>query len=130
MDTLTLARFICELSLLEMEFVSVRASLLASACLLIALVTKDLGGWVRVYLYNICTNTEITNYTIYSHKILLLFLGDTHTSTFTVSSASLCGVIWVFCTLLISLNELKLMTASDCSLWMNFCSHTPTHSHT
>ncbi|XP_077084080.1 G2/mitotic-specific cyclin-B3 isoform X2 [Siphateles boraxobius] len=45
MDTLTLARFICELSLLEMEFVSVRASLLASACLLIALVTKDLGGW-------------------------------------------------------------------------------------
>ncbi|XP_067257527.1 G2/mitotic-specific cyclin-B3 isoform X2 [Chanodichthys erythropterus] len=45
MDTLTLARFICELSLLEMEFVPVRASLLASACLLIALVTKDLGGW-------------------------------------------------------------------------------------
>lgn len=51
MDTLTLARFICELSLLEMEFVPVRASLLASACLLIALVTKDLGGWVCVYLF-------------------------------------------------------------------------------
>uniref|UniRef100_A0A671KEA1 G2/mitotic-specific cyclin-B3-like n=1 Tax=Sinocyclocheilus anshuiensis TaxID=1608454 RepID=A0A671KEA1_9TELE len=47
MDTLTLARFICELSLLEMEFVPVRASLLASACLLIALVTKDLGGWTQ-----------------------------------------------------------------------------------
>ncbi|XP_034159240.1 G2/mitotic-specific cyclin-B3 isoform X1 [Pangasianodon hypophthalmus] len=45
MDTLTLARFVCELSLLEMQFVPVRASLLASACLLIALVTKDLGGW-------------------------------------------------------------------------------------
>lgn len=45
MDTLTLARFICELSLLDMQFVPVRASLLASACLLIALVTKDLGGW-------------------------------------------------------------------------------------
>lgn len=51
MDTLTLARFICELSLLEMEFVPVRASLLASACLLIALVTKDMGGWVCVYLH-------------------------------------------------------------------------------
>lgn len=48
MDTLTLARFVCELSLLEMHFVPVRASLLASACLLIALVTKDLGGWVSV----------------------------------------------------------------------------------
>ncbi|KAI5106028.1 G2/mitotic-specific cyclin-B3 [Silurus meridionalis] len=47
MDTLTLARFVCELSLLEMQFVPVRASLLASACLLIALVTKDLGGWMR-----------------------------------------------------------------------------------
>uniref|UniRef100_A0A672S1W9 G2/mitotic-specific cyclin-B3-like n=1 Tax=Sinocyclocheilus grahami TaxID=75366 RepID=A0A672S1W9_SINGR len=47
MDTLTLARYICELSLLEMEFVPVRASLLASACLLIALVTKDLGGWTQ-----------------------------------------------------------------------------------
>ncbi|XP_042615710.1 G2/mitotic-specific cyclin-B3-like isoform X1 [Cyprinus carpio] len=47
MDTLTLARFICELSLLEMDFVPVRASLLASACLLIALVTKDLGGWTQ-----------------------------------------------------------------------------------
>ncbi|KAI4896824.1 hypothetical protein NFI96_029284 [Prochilodus magdalenae] len=45
MDTLTLARFVCELSLLEMQFVPVRASLLASACLLLALVTKDLGGW-------------------------------------------------------------------------------------
>ncbi|GAA6109563.1 G2/mitotic-specific cyclin-B3 isoform X1 [Tachysurus ichikawai] len=47
MDTLTLARFVCELSLLEMQFVPVRASLLASACLLIALVTKDLGGWSK-----------------------------------------------------------------------------------
>ncbi|XP_026882253.2 G2/mitotic-specific cyclin-B3 isoform X1 [Electrophorus electricus] len=45
MDTLTLARFVCELSLMDMCFVPVRGSLLASACLLIALVTKDLGGW-------------------------------------------------------------------------------------
>lgn len=47
METLTLARYICELSLLEIELVSERASQLACACLLLALITKDLGGWVR-----------------------------------------------------------------------------------
>ncbi|XP_068569957.1 G2/mitotic-specific cyclin-B3 [Cebidichthys violaceus] len=48
MDTLTLARFFCEMSLMEVELVSVRGSLLASACLLLALVTKELGGWSPV----------------------------------------------------------------------------------
>ena len=46
MDTLTLARYLCELTLQEVEFLPVRASLLAAGCLLVALVTKDLGGWV------------------------------------------------------------------------------------
>lgn len=45
MDTLTLARYYCETSLLDMELVTERGSLLASSCLLMALVTKDLGGW-------------------------------------------------------------------------------------
>ncbi|XP_055012362.1 G2/mitotic-specific cyclin-B3 isoform X2 [Boleophthalmus pectinirostris] len=45
MDTLTLARYFCEMSLLEMDLVVERGSLLASACLLLALLTKDLGGW-------------------------------------------------------------------------------------
>ncbi|XP_070710828.1 G2/mitotic-specific cyclin-B3 [Pempheris klunzingeri] len=45
MDTLTLARYYCELSLMDMELVIERGSLLASACLLMALVTRDLGGW-------------------------------------------------------------------------------------
>ncbi|XP_072544896.1 G2/mitotic-specific cyclin-B3 [Salminus brasiliensis] len=58
MDTLTLARFVCELSLLEMEFVPVRASLLASACLLIALVTKDLGGWTPCLQFHSGYSTE------------------------------------------------------------------------
>lgn len=80
MDTLTLARFICELSLLDMQFVPVRASLLASACLLIALVTKDLGGWVRVRLRNAYTIREFINLTVclwnthpwwYRHKLSL-----------------------------------------------------------
>lgn len=59
MDTLTLARFVCELSLLEMQFVPVRASLLASACLLIALVTKDLGGWVSVSEHLVLLDTNL-----------------------------------------------------------------------
>ncbi|KAM4537504.1 G2/mitotic-specific cyclin-B3 [Odontesthes bonariensis] len=45
MDTLTLARYFCEMSLMEVDLVSERGSLLASACLLMALITKDLGGW-------------------------------------------------------------------------------------
>lgn len=50
MDTLTLARYYCELSLMEMEMVTERGSLLASACLLMALLNKDLGGWVSLSL--------------------------------------------------------------------------------
>uniref|UniRef100_A0A1A8QHE1 G2/mitotic-specific cyclin-B2 n=4 Tax=Nothobranchius TaxID=28779 RepID=A0A1A8QHE1_9TELE len=52
MDTLTLARFYCESSLMEMDLVSVRGSLLASACLLMALVTKDLGGWCPILQFH------------------------------------------------------------------------------
>ncbi|XP_065143896.1 G2/mitotic-specific cyclin-B3-like isoform X1 [Paramisgurnus dabryanus] len=52
METLTLARYVCELSLLELELVSERASRLACACLLLALITKDLGGWTPVLQYH------------------------------------------------------------------------------
>ncbi|XP_074479316.1 G2/mitotic-specific cyclin-B3 [Sebastes fasciatus] len=52
MDTLTLARFYCEMSLMEMELVAERGSRLASACLLLALVTKDLGGWSPVLQFH------------------------------------------------------------------------------
>ncbi|KAM9335855.1 G2/mitotic-specific cyclin-B3 [Symphorus nematophorus] len=52
MDTLTLARYFCEMSLMEMELVSERGSLLASACLLMALVTKDLGGWSPILQFH------------------------------------------------------------------------------
>ncbi|KAI3376213.1 hypothetical protein L3Q82_016720 [Scortum barcoo] len=52
MDTLTLARYFCEMSLMEMELVTVRGSLLASACLLTALVTKDLGGWCPILQFH------------------------------------------------------------------------------
>ncbi|XP_028993740.1 G2/mitotic-specific cyclin-B3 isoform X2 [Betta splendens] len=51
-DTLTLARYYCEMSLLEMELVVQRGSLVASACLLMALVTKDLGGWSPILQFH------------------------------------------------------------------------------
>ncbi|XP_030649134.1 G2/mitotic-specific cyclin-B3-like [Chanos chanos] len=52
METLTLARYVCELSLLELELVPERASRLASACLFLALVTKGLGGWTAILEYH------------------------------------------------------------------------------
>ncbi|XP_060792558.1 G2/mitotic-specific cyclin-B3-like [Neoarius graeffei] len=52
METLTLARYICELSLLEVELVPEPASYLASACLLLALITHGLGGWTAVLQYH------------------------------------------------------------------------------
>uniref|UniRef100_A0A4W5PQA3 Cyclin B3 n=1 Tax=Hucho hucho TaxID=62062 RepID=A0A4W5PQA3_9TELE len=52
MDTLTLARYVCELSLQEMDLVPERGSLLASACLLLALVTKELGGWSPILVFH------------------------------------------------------------------------------
>ncbi|XP_036002168.1 G2/mitotic-specific cyclin-B3 [Fundulus heteroclitus] len=52
MDTLTLARFYCEMSLMEMDLVTERDSQLASACLLMALVTKGLGGWSPILQFH------------------------------------------------------------------------------
>ncbi|XP_043952945.1 G2/mitotic-specific cyclin-B3 [Gambusia affinis] len=52
MDTLTLARFFCEMSLMEIDFVLERGSRLASACLLMALVTKNLGGWCPILQFH------------------------------------------------------------------------------
>ncbi|KAM9424365.1 G2/mitotic-specific cyclin-B3 [Pholidichthys leucotaenia] len=52
MDTLTLARFYLEMSLMEMHLVPERGSQLASACLLLALVTKDLGGWTPILQFH------------------------------------------------------------------------------
>ncbi|KAJ6653513.1 hypothetical protein lerEdw1_009093 [Lerista edwardsae] len=45
METLTLARFICELTLQDYDFVQERASRLAASCLLLALKMKNLSGW-------------------------------------------------------------------------------------
>ncbi|XP_077139531.1 G2/mitotic-specific cyclin-B3 [Ranitomeya variabilis] len=45
METLTLARYICELTLQDYQFVQESASKMAASCLLLALKMKDLGGW-------------------------------------------------------------------------------------
>lgn len=50
METLTLARFLCELTLQDYTFVQEGASRLAASCLLLALKMKNLGGWVRIAL--------------------------------------------------------------------------------
>ncbi|MBN3303419.1 CCNB3 protein, partial [Amia calva] len=52
METLTLARYICELTLQELEFVPERGSKLASACLLLAMLMKDLGDWTPILQYH------------------------------------------------------------------------------
>ncbi|XP_034297657.1 G2/mitotic-specific cyclin-B3 [Pantherophis guttatus] len=51
METLTLARFICELTLQDYAFVQEGASRLAASCLLLALKMKNLGGWSPTLQY-------------------------------------------------------------------------------
>ncbi|XP_043830336.1 G2/mitotic-specific cyclin-B3 [Dromiciops gliroides] len=45
METLTLARFICELTLQEYDYVQERASKLAASCFFLALKMKNIGKW-------------------------------------------------------------------------------------
>ena len=51
MKTLTLARYVLETSLLEYEFVPVRASKMAAACLCLAMAMKDLNEWTTTLVY-------------------------------------------------------------------------------
>jgi len=51
LPTLTLARYILELSLMEYSFVSESSSKLAAAALLLALKTKLLCGWTPTLQY-------------------------------------------------------------------------------
>ena len=48
METLTLARYILEMSLMEYEFVSLRESEVAAASLWLALKMKKAGDWVTL----------------------------------------------------------------------------------
>lgn len=47
MKTLTLSRFICEMTLQEYDYVQERASKLAAGSFLLALYMKKLGHWVN-----------------------------------------------------------------------------------
>ena len=47
MKTLTLSRFICELTLVEYDYVQERASKLAAASFFLALCMNKLGHWVN-----------------------------------------------------------------------------------
>ena len=46
MEIHTLARYICELTLPEYDFVGHKASLLAASALFLALMMKKVGNWV------------------------------------------------------------------------------------
>lgn len=48
METLTLARFVCEMTLQEYDYARERPSKLAASSLLLALTMKNLGGWVSM----------------------------------------------------------------------------------
>ncbi|XP_061525617.1 G2/mitotic-specific cyclin-B3 [Phycodurus eques] len=52
METLTLARYFCELSLMDVELALERGSLLAAACLLLSLRTKHLTGWSPILQFH------------------------------------------------------------------------------
>jgi len=51
LQTLTFARYILELSLIEYNFVSESSSKIAAAALLLAVKTKLLGGWTPALQY-------------------------------------------------------------------------------
>jgi cyclin B len=51
METLTLARYILETSLMEYDFVPMRASKMAAACLSLAMAMKDLNEWTPTLVH-------------------------------------------------------------------------------
>jgi G2/mitotic-specific cyclin-B3 len=52
MDTLTLARYLLEMSLMEYNFIDVKDSMMASSCLLLALVMKSVKEpWSKTLEY-------------------------------------------------------------------------------
>lgn len=51
METLTLSRYILETSLLEYEFVPIRSSKMAAACLCLAMAMKDLSEWTPTLVH-------------------------------------------------------------------------------
>ena len=51
METLTLARYILEMTLMDYDIISLRESEVAAASLLVALRMKNAGDWVRSLSY-------------------------------------------------------------------------------
>lgn len=51
MKTLTLARYILETSLLEYDYVAIRASKMAAACLNLAMAMKNLHEWTPTLVH-------------------------------------------------------------------------------
>ena len=61
METLTLARYILETSLLEYDYVTIKASKIASACLLLAMLMKGMNEWTPTLVhYTQYTRDDLT----------------------------------------------------------------------
>jgi cyclin B len=54
MEIHTLARYICELTLQEYDFIGHKASLLAASALYLALKMKGVGSWVCTIRIRVC----------------------------------------------------------------------------
>lgn len=59
METLTMARYILEMSLMEYEFIKYRESKMASACLLLAMKMKNAGEWVSCRVLLLCQKKKL-----------------------------------------------------------------------
>lgn len=68
--TLTLARYLLELSLLEYKFISYRESIMAASCLYIARRMQNEGNWVVITFFMTCLRVEYCKYTyVYVHEM-------------------------------------------------------------
>lgn len=61
METLTMGRYILEMSLMEYEFIKHRESKMASACLLLAMKMKKSGEWVSDVSHKCISNGKKKN---------------------------------------------------------------------
>lgn len=74
METLTLARFILETSLMEYELVDVKDSLMAASALMMAFQMQKSGDWTpTLEYYSSFTKTELRETTHRLHAMLVKF---------------------------------------------------------
>lgn len=72
METLTLARFILETSLMEYDLINVKDSLMAASALMMAFQMQNSGDWTpTLEYYSSFTKTELSETTQRLHSMLV-----------------------------------------------------------